>query len=700
MYLVRNETNTCRELIEPKLRLAGWETNPHSMTEQYRITKGRIVIAGQSAKRRESLRADYLLRYANDYNIAVVEAKAEGETAATGLEQAKRYATVLGLKFAYATNGHEIIEFDFLAGTEKSIQEFPTPAELWNRLQADCPLGEHQQQQLLAPTYSSGAHEDRYYQQIAMNRTVEAILRGQKRLLLVMATGTGKTPTAFQICWKLWNSKWNARSDPTRKPRILYLADRSVLVDDPKDKTFAPFGDARFKIERRQANKSRELYFATYQAIADEEGRPGLYREFAPDFFDLVIVDECHRGSAKEDGVWRDILEYFEPAFQLGLTATPKRDTEIDTSSYFGAPIYTYSLRQGIEDGFLAPYRVHRVVTIYDAIGYRPTKGELDRYGNQIPDGEYGTKDFERTVALQARTEAIAEHLTNFMKKTDRFAKTIIFCVNQEHAAEMRKALVNLNSDLVKSHPNYVCRVTADEGDVGKGHLADFQDIESVDPVILTTSHLLTTGVDAQTVKNVVLARVVGSMVEFKQIIGRGTRVREDYNKLYFNIIDYTGTATTLFADPAFDGEPLDVTVDTGKKIVRERRDGYGESDDQAVEDKESDNRIKRFYIDGGLVQIVAHVVHELDADGKQLRVIEYADYTKEKVRMLYPTADALLADWTDLKSDQALSNPSRNEALISTNLHNPQGNLILIRLISCVISRTAPLCEPGGSVP
>lgn len=602
------------------------------MTEQYRITRGRIVVAGQTARRREALRADYLLRYTGDFSIAVVEAKAESELAANGVQQAINYAQMLGLSFAYATNGHEIVEVDLSSGVESNLQAFPTPQELWARLHRMEPLDQGQTAHILAPGYSAGAHEERYYQQVAINRTVESIVRGRKRVLLVMATGTGKTPTAFQICWKLWSSKWNARNDPTRRPRILYLADRTVLIDDPKDKTFAPFGDARVKIERGRAVKSRELYFATYQAIAEDENRPGLYREYPPDFFDLVIVDECHRGSAKDDSVWRDILEYFEPAYQLGLTATPVRKSEADSYSYFGEPIYTYSLKQGIEDGFLAPYRVHRIVTHYDAVGYRPSQGELDRYGQTIPDGEYGTKDFERIIALRARTRAIAKHLTDFLKAHDRFAKTIVFCVDQEHAAEMRQELVNLNSDLVQQFPNYVCRVTSNEGDIGKGHLSDFQDLEKATPVILTTSQLLTTGVDAPTVKNIVLARIIGSMVEFKQIIGRGTRVREDYGKLFFNILDYTGSAVTMFADPDFDGEPL----------PPDEPGGSGGGDPPGVREERN-----KYYVDSGIVQVVAHVVYELDANGNQLRVIQYTDYTKEQVRSLYPSAEELLADWS-----------------------------------------------------
>ena len=319
---------------------------------------------------------------------------------------------------------------------------------------------------------------------------MQAILQGRRRVLLTMATGTGKTVVAFQICWKLWSSRWN-RTGEHRRPKILYLADRNILIDDPKDKIFTPFGEARHKIDNGVAVKSREMYFAIYQAIAQDERRPGLYREYAPDFFDLIIVDECHRGSAGDDSNWREILEYFQPASQLGMTATPLRHDNIDTYQYFGNPIYTYSLRQGIEDGFLAPYRVHRVVTSVDATGWRPELGQLDRYGRPIPDDEYHTRDFERIIALKARTQAIARHLTDFLKKTDRFSKTIVFCVDQEHADAMRRALSNLNADLVQHHADYVCRVTADEKNLGRGHLSRFQELETLTPVILTTSQLL-----------------------------------------------------------------------------------------------------------------------------------------------------------------------------------------------------------------
>ncbi len=600
-------------------------------------------------------RVDYLLRYTRDFPLAVIEAKPSYKAASDGLQQAKQYAEMLGLKFAYATNGPEIIEFDYFTGLEKNCAEYPSPAHLWQRFLAGRDIHDPKvAHQLLTPFNYSVGKGERYYQQIAINRAMEAILKGKKRLLITMATGTGKTAVAFQLCWKLWTVRWNRTGD-YRRPRILYLADRNILVDYPKDTIFAVFDDARFKIESGEVVKSREMYFSIYQALAEDDRRIGLFKSYPPDFFDLIIVDECHRGSARDDSSWRVILEHFKPAFQLGMTATPLRDDNRDTYLYFGNPLYEYSLRQGIDDGFLAPYRVHRVITEWDAAGWRPSKDELDRYGRPIPDDEYQTRDFERVVALRARTETIAKHLTGFLKKNDdRFAKTIVFCVDQEHASEMRTALSNLNSDLVSQYPDYVCRITSDEGDIGKGHLSRFQDVDTKVPTLVTTSQLLTTGVDVQTCKNIVLARVVGSMSEFKQIIGRGTRVRDDYGKLWFNIIDYTGSATRLFADPAFDGDPTTVTEEELQKdgeskiteTVPPQEEQEEEQGPHIIEPTDQDR--KKFYYDGGHVEIAAHLVYELDPDGKQLRVIRYTDYAAEKVRTLCPTAPELRAQWAD----------------------------------------------------
>jgi type I restriction enzyme, R subunit len=393
---VSNEADTCRKWVTPRLQAAGWDNDPHSIAEQRSITDGRVIPVGKGFIRKPPKRVDYLLRYTRDLPLAVVEAKASYKSAQDAVQQARDYAETLGLKFAFATNGAEIIEIDYFKGTETPVTAFPDPAVLWARYQAGAGIqGEAQTSQLLTPYNQVGGKPPRYYQQIAIQRTIEEILGGRKRLLLTMATGTGKTVVAFQICWKLWSSRWN-RTGEYRKPRILFLADRNILVDDPKDKTFAPFGDARHKIESGEPVHSREMYFSIYQALAEDERREGLFRDYPPDFFDLVIVDECHRGSSRNNSSWRAILDHFKPAFQLGMTATPLREDNRDTYEYFGNPIYQYSLRQGIEDGFLAPYRVHRVITSWDATGWRPSREELDRYGRSIPDEEYQTGDFER----------------------------------------------------------------------------------------------------------------------------------------------------------------------------------------------------------------------------------------------------------------------------------------------------------------
>ncbi len=665
---VMTEADTCREFVTPRLVESGWSVAPHAIGEQRTFTNGRIIVAGGKVRRGKQKRADFLLYYRRDFPIAVVEAKEVGLPAETGVQQARDYAEILGLKFAYATNGHRIIEIDYITGTEREVDRYATPAELFARLTAETPLSPDTAAHLLEPFNLVSGKIPRYYQQIAIHRVIEAILLGQKRILATLATGTGKTCVAFQICWKLWNSRWN-RTGEYRRPKILFLADRNILVDDPMAKMFAPFGDARHKIAGGDVSQSRDMYFGIYQALSTAS--EDVFRQYRPDFFDLIIIDECHRGSSRDESSWRAVLDYFAPAVQFGMTATPLREESRDSYEYFGNPVYTYSLRQGIEDGFLAPYRVHRVITTVDAAGWRPSKDELDRYGREVPDEEYQTKDFERVVALRSRTRAMARHLTDFLKGTDRFAKTLVFCVDQEHAAELRQELLNLNSDLVKQYPDYVCRVTADEAAIGLTHLAHFQDVDKPTPVILTTSQLLTTGVDAEMVKNVVLARVVGSRSEFKQIIGRGTRLKVDYGKEYFNIIDFTGTATRHFADPDFDGEPArieEVIVDeTGAQIeateIEIETPPDLQPDELPTEYELPEEKIgpdtgilindpplepRKFYIDGGEVEVIGHLVFDLDTDGKKLQVVRYTEYSGRAVRTLYPTRDALQSAWAN----------------------------------------------------
>lgn len=648
------EADTCRMYVLPKLREAGWTDD--QIREQKYFTDGRIVVTGRKHIRKPGKKTDYLLYYRPDHRIAVVEAKARYKKPADGLQQAMEYAEILGLSFAYSTNGHGVVEHDYSTGRQSALDRFPSPDTLWDRLRAAEGLSDDKvAEDLLFPFNRELRNPDgsiktpRYFQEIAIHRAVLAVLQGKPRILITMATGTGKTFVAVQIVWKLWKT--------ARKRRILYLVDRNILVDQPLTREFSIFGDAVWKIQG-EAKKGREIYFALYQALAEDESRPGLYKEYPPDFFDLIIVDECHRGSAADQSRWRRILDHFHPATQIGMTATPLREETRDTYRYFGNPIYTYRLGQGIEDGFLAPYRVHRVVPSVDATGWRPEEGQLDRFGREVPDGVYETKDFERVVSLLGRTDIVAHHLTAYLKRTDRFAKTMVFCVDQEHAEDMRAALHQANEDLTRQYPHYVARVTADEGKVGRGHLDDFIDPERDVPVILTTSKLLSTGVDAPTCRNIVLFKPIGSMVEFKQIIGRGTRLYPEKDKLSFTILDYAG-ATRLFADPNFDGEPERITEQSVYPSTEEGEPyrtvgeelSWAEDEDKAdvVEGEwKEEQPPRKYYVDGTLVHISAEMVYELDSSGKKQRVVKYTDYTREQVRRLYPTPAELRTEWMD----------------------------------------------------
>ncbi|HEY3414296.1 MAG TPA: DEAD/DEAH box helicase family protein [Armatimonadota bacterium] len=679
-----NEADTCREHVTPALDAAGWRKSPHALKEQHNFTDGRIHVTGNRAVRGTRKKADYVLQHTRDIPIAVVEAKDESHTPGAGLQQAKDYAEILGLKFAYSTNGHGIVEFDYITGAETALTAFPTPDALWARLTGNLGLNIAQSQRLATPSYTGGGYELRYYQQIAVNRVISAILSGDRRVLLTMATGTGKTKVAFQICWRLSKAKWNRAGDG-QAPRILYLSDRTMLVDDPMAKDFRPFGDGRLRIENGEANLARQVYFSTYQAVAEDQSREGLFRQFPRDFFDLIVVDECHRGSAGETSPWKDILLYFGSAAQLGMTATPRRDVNADTYDYFGIPIYTYSLRQGIDDGFLAPYRVLRVVPTVDATGWRPTIGQMDANGRLIPDHEYGTPDFGPTISHLPRTEAIARHLSDFLTKTDRFAKTMVFCVDQEEAETMRTALVNLNKDITSVSPDYVCRVTADEGGIGKGHLSRFQDVETQTPTILTTSQLLSTGVDAPTCRNIVIARMVNSMVEFKQIIGRGTRVREDCDKLYFTILDYTGSATSNFADPDFDGDPAvsdEEQMDDEGVIVEgvDPPEKPGVTVGVPPPPPYDTPQPRKFYVkDGETVGIATELQLDLDKDGRRLAVTSITDLTARTVREMAASDAELRRRWAD-KSQRDAVLAELNEAgldldALAAEFHQPDAD-------------------------
>lgn len=616
--------------------------------ENFYISEGRIRISNGKGKRDESTRkfADYLLELSADVPIAVIEAKRWREPAETGLQQAKNYAQKLDIPFAYATNGQKIIEYDFLTKNETIISSYPSPEQLKQRWQQHKTLSKA----LLEPSYQEPKRKLRYYQQLAVNRAVEAISAGQNRLLLCMATGTGKTTTAFQICWKLTHAHWN-KDQAHRKPKILFLADRDILVSQPYNKDFAAFDDARHRIESGEVVHSRGMYFAIYQAIAEDKRREGLFKQYPTDFFDLVIIDECHRGSASDDSNWRSILAHFSTATQLGMTATPASEESKNTYDYFGKALYQYSLKEAIQDGYLAPYRLKRIIT--DTEEYKPKQGERDKNGRQLPTQKFTTPDFDKTLIHEKRTKAIAKHLSLYLRNSNPLDKTIVFCVNQPHANRMRQALHDLNKDLVAAYgDNYVCRITSDEGVIGKGLLSQFQDVESRTPVIVTTSEMLTTGVDAPTVKNVVIMRSVGNMTTFKQIIGRGTRLEESKNKLFFTVLDYTGWASAQFQDPDFNGEPDEETEEDleqrqkktkGKKGKKKR--GRGGISEPYIP----------YHVEGKKeVKIATDIVSALGEDGTALTTTIYTDFG-EKIRQLYPQSDNLKQHWLDKDFQQQL---------------------------------------------
>jgi len=669
-----SEADTCRKEVLPKLYDSQW--TDELILEQRTFTDGKIIVIGRKARRKKAKRFDYLLRYSQNFPIAIVEAKKKYKLAADGIQQAKDYAQILGLKFAYSTNGTEILEFDFITGLETKISKYPTPTELWNRLNQVEPIKPEIQETFLKPFLPIPNKPERYYQTIAINRAVKAVLEGKKRALLTLATGTGKTTVAFQIIYKLWNNRWNTKGE-YRRPKILFIADRSILVSDPHAKDFAVFGDARCLVPEEGLPSSREVYFSTYQSLAEDSNRTGAFRKLPKDFFDLIVIDECHRGSATDDSNWRAVLDYFDTSVQIGLTATPLRDDNKDTYAYFKNPLYIYSLKQGIEDGFLAPYLVHRIVTETDATGFRPEDGQLDDNGELIPDGIYSTPDFENTLSYLPRTKAVVNHLYNFMVKYGRFDKTIVFCVNQEHADQFRREISNLNTDLVQQYPDYVVRIVSEEGDIGKGHLGRFMDIDEPIPVIVTTSKLLSTGVDVPTCKNIVIFRTINSMTEFKQIVGRGTRVREDKEKLFFTILDYTGSATRNFADPDFDGEPPLITEDeideegnvTGGEETTPDPPTGGDEDWEDEDNTEepstgggSEPR-RKYYISEGTVSIVAESVQILDAYGK-LRTIQFTQYAKEQITTMFPSMNEFRTKWNDLQERQHILDELENNGI------------------------------------
>lgn len=662
-----SERDVCTKFVTPALAAAGWDLR-HQIREEVTLTKGRIKVRGRMVSRGKAKRADYVLYYKPNLPLAVIEAKDETHSVGAGMQQALAYAKMLDVPFAFSTNGKAFLFHDRTGRSseverEIKLSEFPSPDELWSRYCAWKGLG-NEAERIAAQDYhiDASGKTPRYYQLVAINRVVEAIARGQKRILLVMATGTGKTYTAFQIIWRLWKARLVRR--------VLFLADRNILVDQTRINDFKPFGNAMTKITNRTVDKSYEIYLALYQAVSGTDEEKNIYKQFSPDFFDLVVVDECHRGSAAEASAWREILEYFAPATHLGLTATPKETRDVSNIEYFGEPVYTYSLKQGIEDGYLAPYKVVRIDLDKDLIGWRPEKGQRDKYGEEIEDRIYDQRDFDRTLVLEERTKVVARKVTEFLKATDRYAKTIVFCEDIDHAERMRQALVNENADLVTENPRYVVRITGDNEE-GKAELDNFIDPESRYPVIATTSRLLTTGVDAQTCKVIVLDRRIESMTEFKQIIGRGTRVNEEYGKYYFTILDFK-KATELFADPQFDGEPVKIYVrrqdepvvfedeEPGSQVlVDDMGEGWADDDDTGdvvygPGGEEGPRRRVKYVIDNVPVFVVAERVQYYGPDGK-LITESLRDYTRRRLTARYATLDDFLRRWTAAERKEAI---------------------------------------------
>ena len=681
------------KFITPAIERAGWNTE-RQVKFEYSFTDGRIIVRGSVIARGKSKRTDYLLYYKANIPIAIIEAKDNKHSVGAGMQQGIEYASVLDVPFVYSSNGDGFLEHDMTTGKERNIplDQFPSPEDLWQRYKGVKEIN-HEQEKLITQPYffRIGDKTPRYYQRIAINRTVEAIAKGQQRLLLVMATGTGKTYTAFQIIHRLWSSG--------NKRKILYLADRNILIDQTMTQDFSPFSRIMTKVEGKKLDSSYEIYMSLYQQLAgDDSIEP--FRAFKPDFFDLIVVDECHRGSAKEESRWRKILEYFSSATQIGLTATPKETKEVSNITYFGDPIYTYSLKQGINDGFLAPFKVVRIGMDKDLEGWRPKENQRDINGFVVEDREYNVKDYDRNLIIDERTETVAKRITKFLKNTDRFSKTIVFCVDIDHAERMRQALVNENSDLVAENPKYVMRITGDNPE-GKAQLDYFIDEDEKYPVIVTTSKLMTTGVDCKTCKVIVLDNNINSMTEFKQIIGRGTRLKPDYGKEYFTIIDFRN-ACRLFADPEFDGDPIviiepnpdDPTEDDGSENngdgknegtgTPEGNDGGGNGGSETSGGGEGGNggtepgggtepRIK-YHVNGVSVKILNERVQYYDYDGK-LITESIVDYSKKNILGEYATLDSFLRAWNEVERKQAIIDALKERGVLLEALRETSGN-------------------------
>ena len=668
-----SESDICDKFITPALVDAGWDAMTQ-IRREYPLTPGPVIVRGNLSARNKKKKkfADYALFWEPGVPIAVVEAKDNNHTVSHGMQQALGYAAIMDVPSVFSSNGdafayhNKVAKEDQEVETEFSLDEFPSPDELWKRYKQYRGIEAAHEELVLQPYYSDGSGKDpRYYQVEAINRTIEAVAKGQKRILLVMATGTGKTYTTFQIIWRLWKAR-AAR-------RILFLVDRNNLADQTKNNDFKPFGSVMTKIGNRKIDPAYEIYLGLYQAITGPNEEDKIFKNVSRDFFDLIVIDECHRGSAADDASWREILEYFESAIQIGLTATPKETKYVSNINYFGEPVYTYSLKQGIADGFLAPYKVIKIDIDKDVDGWTPPPGMKDDLGNEVETRTYNQLDMDRILVLNKRTRLVAERVMQLLKATDPFSKTIIFCEDIDHAERMRKAIVNAAGKLAIDNPRYVMRITGDSPE-GKAELENFIFTESRFPVIATTSELMTTGVDAKMCKLIVLDKTVRSMTTFKQIIGRGTRIEEEYGKLYFTIMDFK-KATDLFRDPDFDGDPV-VIYEPGvddDPVPPDPPEQEEEEDYEGGEQEEFDNTPRKFYVSGVPVQIINQRIEYYGENG-ELITESYRDFTRSQVQKEYHSLDEFLRSWNDAAKKQIILEKLEEQGVILENLAEEVG--------------------------
>lgn len=666
-----SETDIRELFISPAFKKAGWDPMLQ-IRREVTLTPGPVIVRGNMSSRNKKKKkfADYVLYWQQSIPVAVVEAKDNKHTVSQGLQQALVYADILDIPSAFSSNGDAFASHDKTASegsdieTEFRLEEFPSPNELWNKYKVFRNITDDEEGLIQQPYHTdTSGKEPRYYQVEAINRTVEAIAKGQNRVLLVMATGTGKTYTAFQIIWRLWKAG--------RAKRILFLADRNILVDQTLVNDFKPFGDVMNKIKNRKIDPSYEIHLGLYQAITGTEETDKIYKSVSRDFFDLIVIDECHRGSAAEDSAWREILDYFNGAVQLGLTATPKETEYISNITYFGDPVYTYSLKQGIEDGFLAPYKVVRIDIDRDILGWTPPPGMVDDLGNEVAQREYNRADMDRVLVLNQRTKLVAKRVMQLLMATDPMSKTIIFCEDIDHAERMRQAIVNAAGKLAKDNSKYVMRITGDSVE-GKAELDRFIDPEEPYPVIVTTSQLLTTGVDAKTCKLIVLDRTIKSMTMFKQIIGRGTRIDEDHNKFFFTIMDFK-KATELFRDPDFDGEPV-VIWEPGDDDDPVPPDPDPDGDDGESDDNDEDEAgVTKIHISGVSARIIAERIEFIGTDGK-LITESYKEFSRKRIVSEYRSLDDFIQKWNASDKKRAIIDELEEHGIVLGNLAEQVG--------------------------